>query len=212
MKSIAHYALVLMLVAGMGAPAPLPAQEAAPAAPPTVENPLSSIADLGLKRLEAEELSSEADGSIRIKGQVALETDQIKLKCNLLTVDPKTKIMRALGTPVEIEQGGMKARCNTFTYEMDKKRSTLEDSPVIYSEDKEKVTKITGDIIILTQNEKGEISWSLKRDDQNPRKMVLIETVEKNPAKTPAPDVKEAPTKVTGDRPTLDLLKLPSTE
>jgi lipopolysaccharide export system protein LptA len=81
----------------------------------------------------------------------------MNLQCDHLSASDASKIMVATGGPVHISQGDIKATCGKLTYLIDKKRTRLENNPVIFQKDAKsgKTTKYYAPIITLDQDEKG---------------------------------------------------------
>jgi hypothetical protein len=172
---------------------------------------LSALFGSGFERLECEEFDSTPDGQINVKGRVYLKTVQLTLNCNTLTLNPQTKMMLALGTPVKIRQGDVNAECKRFLYDIDKKQSTLEQNPVVLQKAGDQVTRLVADQIILTQDPSGKTGVHLKMDEKNPKKLSVIEVLPTGEKKTGEQKKPEEPKKVNDEKGRM-LIKMPGTE
>ena len=69
------------------------------------DDPYSAVFGSGFEKLTGEEIHFAPDGSVDVIGRVGLKMTDMSLECNRLTVDPETKILKAIGTPVKIMMG-----------------------------------------------------------------------------------------------------------
>lgn len=132
---------------------PVKAQETAGAA-----DPMSSVfgADL-FKLIEFEKLEYDSSGA-HLRGRVVLKGDDFQIQANEVKANAETKILKAKGRPVRIQQGEVRATCNNLTYNIDKKTSRLEGKPVIRQKAGNKTSELSADVITIRQDKNGEPS------------------------------------------------------
>ena len=69
---------------------------------PTMDSPFGA----DFKYFTASVIGYKPSGALELKDSVHIELADITVKCNRATFDPTTKVLRAEGTPVEIDQPG----------------------------------------------------------------------------------------------------------
>lgn len=172
----------------------------------------TAFGDIGLKKLEADMMSSSADGRWKLSGTVILESDQLNLNCADLNVDPEAKRIVAKGGPVKIVQGGVRAECKTFTYNMETKNSRLEGSPVIYQKKGDQVTKTKAGIITITQNANGDPSFNFEPGPEGIRPSIeIVNNNSTKPAAKPSTKPAAKPLNTKDDKALIDI-KVPSAD
>jgi hypothetical protein len=205
----------LLMLTASRMPAQSPPEPVERASPPAVESAESSptattgsplaerlkvfFGDSGFEELLCQELFLGTEGEIRIKGRVSLKTTQMGIVCNTLDLNPETKILTALGTPVKLRQGDVNAECRKFTYDIEKKQSILEDHPIIKEKSGEQVMVVTAERITLTQDENGKISVFMKTSERSLTEIKMMNGGEKPAGATEQPQ-KEEPKRVNGEQ------------
>ena len=146
------------------------------------------------RKIVARKMVYDPSGQFTLDGGVNVDSDQFKIICGHLVADPEKKTMFATGTPVKVQLEGIKAECQNFVYDTEKKTAQLRGNPKILQQDATgKVTRISGDIIDLAQNAKGEWGFSvdmLPNSNQTPVIEVLSGGNQKKPEKPNAKPVK----------------------
>ena len=172
----------------------------------------TAFGDIGLKKLEADVMSSGATGDWKLSGAVILESDQLNLNCADLNVDPESKKITAKGSPVKIVQGGVRAEWKSFTYNMDTKNSRLEGSPVIYQTKGDQTTKTRAGIITITQNKNGEASFNFEQGPEGIRPTIeIVNNAAPKSSPKPASQKTPKPLDTKDDKALLDI-KLPAAD
>jgi len=86
-------------------------------------DPMSSVFGNDLfKEIRFEKAEVDSSGA-HLLGRVDLKGDDFRIQANEVKVDSETKILKAKGRPVLIQQGEMQAECSDLTYDIDKKTS-----------------------------------------------------------------------------------------
>jgi lipopolysaccharide export system protein LptA len=208
-----------------GATAAKPAPQATPAAnapgqAPSIGGNLSALFGSGFHSLLAVDFNSTPDGQVEIKAgvrkdgsyqPVIVATDQLNLECAFLTVDPKTNVMTATGSPVKIRQGEINAECKKYIYDTQKKVSTLTQNPVVLQKSGNQVTRLTSDVIVLTQDAAGKMGIHMKMDENNPNNVTQIVVLPSDDKKASAtqPKSSQPPAKKAEGAAGLKLIKMP---
>jgi hypothetical protein len=193
----------------------------APGPAPSLGGNLTALFGSGFHSLHASEFYATPDGQVEIKAgvrkdgayqPVVVVTDQLNLECASLTVDSKTNVMTALGSPVKIQQGEINGECKKYVYDTQKKISTLTQDPVVLQKSGDQVTRMTSDVIVLTQDATGKVGIHMKMDEKNPNHVTQIQVTSANDGKTSATKTgSQSQAKKAEGAEGLKLIKMPGT-
>jgi lipopolysaccharide export system protein LptA len=125
--------------------------------------------------------------SLTAKIGVHFKSESMDLHCDKLVYTGKDEKMIATGSPVLIRQGSVNASCGRLEYTVSDRRSVLTENPKILNEGEkgEWTSTLTGNTIILIQDEQGKTSILSKGEGKKAVRFALT------PAEKPQPEEKK---------------------